>query len=239
MICAFIASVAGRFGVVPACRALSAHGVRISPRTFHARRSRPPSARALRDAWLTGLLRAMFEPDETGRKKPESLYGAVKASFTLQATGSPAPTVSAVDYPSWMTFTLGNSSGMLSGTPPRGSEGDWAVYIWAENGSGFTARQTLTLTVNQPPAVVAGSHLTFRACRHVRYRITSTGFPAPVLREHGLLPRGLAFRARPNGTARTLGKPAISDKGKRYLITIIASNHIGHAAAKHVTIRIR
>jgi transposase len=39
VICAFIASVAGRFGVVPACRALSAHGVAISPRTYWARRS--------------------------------------------------------------------------------------------------------------------------------------------------------------------------------------------------------
>ena len=79
MICAFIASVAGRFGVVPACRALSAHGVAISPRTYWARRSRPPSRRAVRDAWLTGLLAAMFEPGDDGKKKPESLYGAVKA----------------------------------------------------------------------------------------------------------------------------------------------------------------
>ena len=84
MICAFIASVAGRFGVVPACRALSAHGVAISPRTYWARRSRPPSRRAVRDAWLTGLLAAMFEPGDDGKKKPESLYGAVKAWACLR-----------------------------------------------------------------------------------------------------------------------------------------------------------
>jgi putative transposase len=87
VICAFIASVAGRFGVVRACRALSAHGVAISPRTFHARRSRPPSRRALRDAWLTGLLGAMFEPDDSGRRAPESLYGAVKAWGHLRRQG--------------------------------------------------------------------------------------------------------------------------------------------------------
>ena len=87
MICAFIASVAARFGVVPACRALSAHGVAISPRTFHARRSRPPSRRAVRDAWLTGLLRAMFEPGTDGRRSPESLYGAVKAWGHLRRQG--------------------------------------------------------------------------------------------------------------------------------------------------------
>jgi putative transposase len=39
----------------------------------------PPSRRALRDEWLTGLLVGIFEPDERGRRKPESLYGAVKA----------------------------------------------------------------------------------------------------------------------------------------------------------------
>ena len=87
MICAFIASVAGRFGVVPACRALSAHGVAISPRTYWARRSRPPSRRAVRDAWLTGLLAAMFEPGPDGKRKPESLYGAVKAWGHLRRQG--------------------------------------------------------------------------------------------------------------------------------------------------------
>jgi putative transposase len=67
-----------RFGVVPCCRALTGHGIAISPRTYHAWRRRPPSARARRDAWLTGLLRSVFEPDERGRRRPESLYGAVK-----------------------------------------------------------------------------------------------------------------------------------------------------------------
>jgi len=76
VICAFLASVAGRFGIVPACRALSGHGVQISPRTYHARRSRPASRRALRDAWLTGLLAAMFEPDERGRCTVERLMRA-------------------------------------------------------------------------------------------------------------------------------------------------------------------
>jgi large repetitive protein len=163
----------------------------------------------------------------------------VHGSFTVQATGTPAPVVRAVDYPSWLFFTQGNSSGVLSGTPPPGSGGVSAVSITADNGSGITASQTITITVNQPPAVAAASRLTFRAGRHVRYRIKSTGFPAAVLREHGRLPRGLAFRAGATGTALIIGKPAKGDKGKRYVITITASNHIGHAATKKVTIRIR
>ena len=43
----------------------------------------------------------------------------------------------------------------------------------------------------------------------------------------------------PDGTALIIGKPALSETGKRSLITITASNHIGHAATKKVTIRIR
>jgi large repetitive protein len=163
----------------------------------------------------------------------------VAGSFTVQATGNPAPTVSAVDYPSWMTFTQVNSTGVLAGTPPAGSGGSQSVYVWAENGSGFTARQVITLTVNQPPAITADSRLTFRAGRHVRYLITSTGFPTPVLSEHGTLPRGLSFRPGPDGTAVIAGKPALSDRGKQYLVAITAGNNIGGAVTKKLTIRIR
>ncbi len=163
----------------------------------------------------------------------------VAGSFTVEATGNPVPSVNAVDYPSWMTFTQGSSSGVLSGTPPQGSGGLWPVYVSAGNGYGASATQTLILTVDQPPGIAAASHLTFRAGHSVRYRITATGFPAAVLRERGRLPRGLTFRIRHRGLALLIGKPTRSDKGKRYLITITASNHIGHTATKKVTIWIR
>jgi putative transposase len=39
-------------GVEPICRVLSEHGMPIAPSTYYAARSRPPSARAVRDAWL-------------------------------------------------------------------------------------------------------------------------------------------------------------------------------------------
>ena len=87
MICAFIASVRGVFGIVPVCRALTAHGISISPRTYHDRRVRPASRRTVRDAWLTAILAGVFEPDERGRRKPESLYGAVKAWAYLRRQG--------------------------------------------------------------------------------------------------------------------------------------------------------
>lgn len=87
MICEFIAEHGARFGVAPICRVLSAHGCQIAPRTFYAWLARPPSARALWDIAVTGVLAGYYEPDETGRRAPESLYGAVKMWAHLQRQG--------------------------------------------------------------------------------------------------------------------------------------------------------
>jgi hypothetical protein len=63
---------------VPICRALTGRGVQIAPRTYWARRSRPPSQRALTDEAVTEILAGIYEPGERGRRPPECLYGSVK-----------------------------------------------------------------------------------------------------------------------------------------------------------------
>ena len=87
MIVAFIDAFRHVFGVQAICRALSSHHVPVAPRTYWAARSRPPSRRALRDALVTQWLAVMFEPDQHGRRRPESLYGAVKAWAHLNRQG--------------------------------------------------------------------------------------------------------------------------------------------------------
>ena len=87
MICAFIAEHRARFGVAPICRALSAHGCQIAPRTFYAWAKRAPSKRALWDIVITEVLAGYYEPDEHGRRKPESLYGSLKMWAHLQRRG--------------------------------------------------------------------------------------------------------------------------------------------------------
>jgi len=72
---------------VPICRALSQHGVPIAPRTYWARKSRPPSRRSLRDQALTEILAGIYEPDERGRRRPESLYGSLKMWEHLRRQG--------------------------------------------------------------------------------------------------------------------------------------------------------
>ncbi|BBZ81787.1 hypothetical protein MABM_17030 [Mycobacteroides abscessus] len=46
-----------------------------------------PSARALWDTVITEVLAGFYEPDEHGRRKPESLYGATKMWAHLQRQG--------------------------------------------------------------------------------------------------------------------------------------------------------
>ena len=87
MICRFIAENRARFGVAPICRALSAHGCQIAPRTYWAWARRAPSKRALSDLVITEVIAGLYEPDEHGRRKPESLYGSLKMWAHLNREG--------------------------------------------------------------------------------------------------------------------------------------------------------
>jgi putative transposase len=68
---------------------LTEHGVQIAPRTFYAWVSRAPSKRSLWDTAITEVLAGYYEPDEDGRRQPESLYGSVKMWAHLQREGFP------------------------------------------------------------------------------------------------------------------------------------------------------
>ncbi|TCM33684.1 helix-turn-helix protein [Kribbella sp. VKM Ac-2568] len=87
MICRFIAEHKARFGVAPICTALSAQGCTIAPRTYYAWARRAPSKRALWDTTITEVLAGYYEPDEHGRRPPESLYGSLKMWAHLNRTG--------------------------------------------------------------------------------------------------------------------------------------------------------
>jgi len=87
LICGFIAEHRARFGVAPICRVLTEYGCTIAPRTFHAWVSRAPSKRALWDTVITQILAGYYEPDEHGRKPPESLYGSMKMWAHLNRQG--------------------------------------------------------------------------------------------------------------------------------------------------------
>jgi GH25 family lysozyme M1 (1,4-beta-N-acetylmuramidase) len=67
----------------------------------------------------------------------------VASSFTVRATGFPAPAFSESGaLPTGVTF----NDGVLSGTPPSGTEGSYPFQITATNGAG-SVTQSFTLTV--------------------------------------------------------------------------------------------
>jgi transposase InsO family protein len=71
-----------RLGVEPICEVLHSAGVEIAPSTYYAAKTRPPSARATRDAELTPVIRKVHE-DNLG------VYGARKVHAELNRTGHP------------------------------------------------------------------------------------------------------------------------------------------------------
>jgi putative transposase len=63
--------------------------VQVAPRTYYAWAGRGPSRRALWDAAITELLAGYYHPGADGRRRPESLYGAVKMWGQLNREGVP------------------------------------------------------------------------------------------------------------------------------------------------------
>ncbi|ORI21262.1 IS3 family transposase [Rhodococcus sp. 1168] len=80
MICAFIDAKKDQYGVEPICRVLSEHGCKIAPSTFYDARSRPPSARDLRDEELKTIIKKTYEDNR-------SVYGARKVWMSLRRAG--------------------------------------------------------------------------------------------------------------------------------------------------------
>jgi len=68
---------------------LTEHNAKIAPRTFYAWASRAPSKRSLWDATITEILAGYYDPDEDGRRSPESLYGSLKMWAHLQRESIP------------------------------------------------------------------------------------------------------------------------------------------------------
>jgi hypothetical protein len=63
--------------------------VQIAPRTYWAHRSAAPSKRALWDTTITEILAGIYEPNEKGKRPPESLYGSLKMWAHLHRQGIP------------------------------------------------------------------------------------------------------------------------------------------------------
>ena len=82
----------------------------------------------------------------------------VACSLPIEANGFPLPTIAVggAALPSGMTFAPGTpGNGLLSGTPPVGGAGTYALTFTASNGTAPDAVQNFTLTVNPTSTTTA------------------------------------------------------------------------------------
>ena len=75
------------FGVEPICRVLTKAGAKIAPSTYHARKTRPVSARAARDAVLLPMLLALW----IANRKVYGLCGHQTSSTGCSLQTGPMP----------------------------------------------------------------------------------------------------------------------------------------------------
>jgi hypothetical protein len=167
-------------------------------------------------------------------------------TFTVTATGYPAPTLSNAAFsgctpstlPSGVTFVAG--TGVLAGTPAAGTSGTYTLCINATNGEGPAATQNFTLTVGSPPAITSAGTTTFTVGSAGTFTVTTTGTPTPTLSNAAFgsctpsLPTGVAFNA---STGVLSGTPAAGTVGT-YTVCVNANNGIGSPATQTLTLTV-
>jgi hypothetical protein len=178
------------------------------------------------------------EPAITSANTASFVVGTSK-SFTVNATGTPTPSITESGaLPNGVTFTdNGNGTGTLSGTPAAGTAANYTITFTANNSVGTAATQSFTLTVGQPPAITSASSTTLTAGTAGTFSVTTSGFPKPTLSETGALPSGVTFVDNGNGTATLSGTPA-AGSGKQYSLAITASNGVGSNASQTFTLTV-
>jgi hypothetical protein len=158
---------------------------------------------------------------------------ATPGSFTITATGFPAPTLTETGaLPTGVTFDA--STGVLSGTPGAGTGGNYNISFKASNGIGTDAAQSFVLTVNQAPEITSPASATFEVGTAGSLTVTATGFPAPTLIETGALPSGLTFNA---STGVLNGTPG-AGTGGTYNVSLKATNGVGTDATQSFTLTV-
>ncbi|QMU73013.1 Ig domain-containing protein [Streptacidiphilus sp. P02-A3a] len=142
--------------------------------------------------------------------------GSVTASETDGAVTVANSGTAAVEVP------ISAPSGTTVNGAAFGQAYGGTLSAWTQvAGSGST-----TLQQNTAPTVTSAATYAATAGTAFTTTVTSTGAPAPALKESGALPGGVTFTDNGDGTATLAGTPAA---GGSYPLTITASNATGSA----------
>ncbi len=167
-------------------------------------------------------------------------------ALQLKATGTPAPTFTGIGLPKGLRLS---PSGLLSGTPPKGTHSPLQFVVKLSNsvtrtfGSTVESVFPVNLVKGHPVKFTSASKVTLKHGKHANFTIKTTGFPAASLKESGKLPKGLKLTIGVPGTATAgtavlSGTPAAGDQGHTTKITITATNGVGKPATQVLTLKI-
>ena len=167
---------------------------------------------------------------------PESVtFSAGNAgAFEVTSTGYPTPALTETGtLPSGVTFSdNGDGTATLSGNPSSDAGGSYPVTIEADNGVGTPATQSLTIAVDQVPAITSSPTATFSVGKSSSFDFTASGYPSPTYSVPASeLPVGLDM----SSTGVLFGDPAALTGGT-YALVVSAENGIGQGASQQFTL---
>lgn len=197
-------------------------------------------------AVFTNAASAMTDAVRLTVGTPPTFTSGTNAEFTVgtartvTAVGSPAPALTLVSGPSWLSFTNnGDGTATLAGTPLVGSGGEYPVTVTADNGFTPTASQVIVITVTETPSITSAGALMLAVAEVANFTVTTSGgFPAAVsLQLTGILPSGLTFIDNADGTATIAGAP-LGGRGGIHSVTVSASNASGLTTEQILTLTV-
>jgi hypothetical protein len=171
----------------------------------------------------------------TSSQLTAAVVNTAYAGATLTASHGTAPytwTATTGALPPGMSLS---SAGAISGTPTQSGAFNFTVQAKdSATPTAHTATASLTLNVNQVPAITSATSTTFTAGASGTFTVTATGFPAPTFTETGALPAGVTLTAASGVLAGTAG----AGTGGTYPITITAQNGVTPNATQSFTLTV-
>ncbi len=148
--------------------------------------------------------------------------GMPAGALTIRETGK---------LPRGIVFTPKTGSATLGGIPAPNTGGSYPITLTVGSGAA-SASQTLTLVVDQAPAITSAAAATLAAGQGGSFVVKTTGFPLPAFSLGGAaIPAGVSLVSNNNGTA-TLTAPSAGVTLGGYTLAITATNGIGNAATQ-------
>ena len=149
-------------------------------------------------------------------------------SYTLTATDADSDTLtmSATTIPTWLAFDA--ATGILSGTPADGDEGDNAVVLAVSDGTdevtqSFTITVTVPVAVNNAPVITSAGVANATVDVVYSYTLTATDADNDTLTMSAAIPAELSWLSFDANTGILSGTPASGDIGA-YEITLTVND---------------